>query len=61
MKNLFDIQFKARQEVDSAMLALVKDVEPMTRSMERLIIKLDEAKVIRLFLPMTVGSWQSGA
>ena len=50
MKNMFEIQFKARHEVESALLALVKDLEPISaisRSRERLIIEVDEAKVIR--------------
>ena len=50
MKKMFEIHFKARHEVESALLALVKDLEPISdisRSMERLIIEVDAAKVIR--------------
>ena len=50
MKKMFEIQFKARHEVESALFALVEDLEPisdLSRIVERLLIEVDEAKVIR--------------
>ena len=41
---------EARSEVDTALVALVQDVEPISaimRNVERLVVEVDEAKVIR--------------
>ena len=41
---------KARSEIESALVALVRDLEPISsiaRDVERLVVEVDEAKVIR--------------
>jgi hypothetical protein len=41
---------EARSEVETALVALVRDLEPISsiaRNVERLIVEVDEAKVIR--------------
>ena len=55
MKKMFESHFKARHEVENALLALVKELEPrsdISRSMERLIIEVDAATVIRKPTPL---------